>query len=281
MVLGISSSCTDHRSIFANFVYADLTTSKIDIANPQSWVITHFLFEYSHWAILILVVAPLLTISAYLAHHKRSVEVQNYGMDEYILKRVDRLNSNDFIFPYIKQIYLQRDADAKARELLHTIATDYNLSTQHTFGICIIGRPTQGKTRLVWEVMQAELSSWTFVMWPHDQQTPFKFANQRGKRIVLWLDDIHKFANPAKAAALCDVPRLFTNMDIPLVVVATCRDGEEEIQARKHLGNLFERLTEIRLTDISEQEASKLLDQTKAASSNTTAERYRDTNCTV
>jgi hypothetical protein len=86
----------------ANFVYADLTTSKIDVANPQSWVITHFLFEYSHWVISILVIAPLLTICAYLAHYKRSVEVRNNVMNEYILKRVDRLNPNDFIFPYIK-----------------------------------------------------------------------------------------------------------------------------------------------------------------------------------
>ena len=116
-------------------------------------------------------------------------------------------------------------------------------------------------------------------MWPHDPQTPFKFANQRGKRIVLWLDDLHKFANPAKAAALCDLPRLFANVDTQVIIV-TCRDGEEEIQARKILeASLNALLSYVYQTSVNRKLANFLI--RRGSKRNTTAEKYRGTNYAV
>ena len=155
------------------------------------------------------------------------------------------------------------EADIAAREILYEAAADDTSSSQKPLGICILGRPTQGKTRLAWEAMQAELPTWTFIMWPYEPQTPFDFTGLRGKRVVLWLDDIHKFANTSKASTLNDLPRQFANAGIHLVIVATCRDGDDKVQAHKYLGDLLEHLTEVHLTDLSEQEATNLLSQMK------------------
>ena len=246
--------------VLGNFVYSDITTSKMDFTNPSTWTITHFLWENAAWVILFFVLVVLLTLFSLWAHFQHMRETGKGEMNEYILKRVHHLSPNDYIFQYVKQIYVSREADATAREILHKVTTD-DASSQKPLGICIVGRPTQGKTRLAWEVMQAELASWTFVMWPHDPQVPFDFTSQRGKNVVLWLDDIHKFANANKAPALNDLPRQFANAGINLVVVATCRDGSDEVQAHKYLGDLLEHLTELHLMDISEQEATELLSQ--------------------
>src|SRR5450631_2925021 len=250
-------------NVLGSFVFSDVTTSKMDFTDPRTWTTTHFLQANASWVLPFFVLATLLTIFSLWAHHKHMREVRQEEMNEYILKRVDHLNPSDYIFRYVRQIYVSREPDAVAREILHKAATDDTSSLQKPLGICILGRPIQGKTRLAWDAMQAELSAWTFIMWPHDSQNPFDFTGQRGKRVVLWLDDIHKFANASKAPTLNDLPRQFANAGIHFVIVATCRDGDHEVQARKYLGDLLEHLTELRLTDITEQEAADLLSQLK------------------
>jgi len=86
-------------------------------------------------------------------------------------------------------------------------------------------------------------------MWPYEPQAPFDFTGLRGKRVILWLDDIHKYANASKASTFNDLPRQFANAGIHLVIVATCRDGDDKVQAHKYLGDLLEQLTEVHLRD--------------------------------
>ena len=248
--------------VLGNFVYSDVTTSKMDFTDPRTWTITHFFQANAFWMLLVFISAALLTLVSLWAHRRHTWEVREGEMNEYILKRVDHLNPNDFIFRYVRQIYVSRGEDITAREILREAAAD-NSSSQRPLGICILGRPTQGKTRLAWEAMQAELSTWTFIMWPYEQKFPFDFTDLRGKRFVLWLDDIHKFANAIKASALNDIRRQFANAGIPFVIVATSRDGDDKVQAHKYLGDFLERLTEIHLTDLSEQETTDLLSQMK------------------
>src|SRR5579872_5942634 len=49
-------------------------------------------------------------------------------------------------------------------------------------------------------------------------------------------------------------------MGVRVVVVATCRDGEDELLTRAHLSRLLEQVTSIRLGDISQEEAHSLAD---------------------
>jgi hypothetical protein len=249
--------------VLGNFLYSDVTTSKMDFKDPRTWTITHFFQANAFWLLLVFVLAALLTIFSLWAHRKHMREVREGEMNEYILKPVNQLNPNNYIFHYVRQIYVSRGEDIAAREILREAAADDTSSSQRPLGICIFGRTTQGKTRLAWEVMQAELPTWTFIMWPYEPQTPFDFTDLRGKRVVLWLDDIHKYANASKAFTINDLPRQFTNAGIHLVIVATCRDGDDKVQAHKYLGDLLEHLTEVHLTDLSEREATDLLSQMK------------------
>jgi tetratricopeptide (TPR) repeat protein len=208
------------------------------------------------------VLAPLafLTLFSYLAHQSQQRAARDNQMGEYALKRVDQLDPTNYkLFRYVKQVYLPREADTIAQQLLHDLAAR-RLPTpaQRSLGICVFGRPTQGKTRLAWEAIQAELPTWTLVTWPHEREHPFDFMAQRGQHIVLWLDDLHEFANLNEATALNDLPRRFAEAQAHLIIVATCRDGDNKIQAQKHLRSLLERLTELSLTDISMEQAIHL-----------------------
>ena len=106
--------------------------------------------------------------------------------------------------------------------------------------------------------MQATLENWTLVRWLHAAQFPFDFVAQRGKQIILWLDDLHEYANPNESAIINDLPRHFIEEEASLIVIATCRDGEDQLQATKYLGNLLEQLIPVYLEDISVNEALNL-----------------------
>ena len=235
------------------------------LADPRTWVVIRPLLAHPFWTVVAFIASIVVTVLAKLAERSQH-RAAHHTMDEYVMKRVDRLDPHLYIPYYVEQGYLGRrdvrfgsDADATAREVLHNaIEHADNLSMQRQLGICIFGRPAEGKTRLAWEAMRAAMANWTFVMWPHDKQHPLNFAALHKMNVVLWLDDIHKFANPNEASSLNDLPRRFAEADVSLVVVATCRDGDDEKQARKYLSNLLERLTEIRPADISLEEAARL-----------------------
>jgi tetratricopeptide (TPR) repeat protein len=195
---------------------------------------------------------------------KQPVEPYHLYTTEYVLKPVKDLDPNDYIFPYIKDVYLRRqdarsavNIDAIAQEELHKIAFQTVTPPRRPLGICIFGRPTQGKTRLAWETICSMLPTWTLVKWTHEQQHTFDFAAQHGQNLILWLDDLHEFASPNEANELEDLPRQFHEAGVSLIIVATCRDGDSETQTKLYLEKLLERLVEIRLTDISPKEADQ------------------------
>lgn len=196
---------------------------------------------------------------------KQPVEPYYSYPTEYVLKPVKDLDPTDYIFPYIKDVYLHRldgrsaeNIDIIVQDELHKIAFQTATPLRRSLGICIFGRPTEGKTRLAWETIYNVLPTWTLVKWPYEQQNTFDFAVQHGRKLILWLDDLHEFASPIAASALEDVPRRFHEAGASLIIVATCRDGDSETQTRLYLEKLLERLVEIRLTDISPQEADQL-----------------------
>ena len=89
-----------------------------------------------------------------------------------------------------------------------------------------------GKTPVAWEAMRAELSGWTLVKWSHNAP-PFAFPAQRGRRVVLAIDDAQEYANANEAATLNSLPEAFRAVDARLVIVLTCRDGDDWENARQ------------------------------------------------
>src|SRR5262249_54893507 len=107
----------------------------------------------------------------------------------YGLRNVHRLSpSRDVqLAKFVPQVYLfrrDRMGSMQPDDLVRMVLRRVGDGTSHQLGACIIGRPTQGKTRMAWEAMQAELPDWLFVRWPKSDAnaTPLDLGYLRGKR---------------------------------------------------------------------------------------------------
>lgn len=211
------------------------------------------------WALALISVC---TFAAYRA----DLVIRARALAPHVIKPVRKVNPSAYIPRYVDGVYLYRDdavtgrsADDAARAALYTAAAHrHGKSHRWTLGICVYGRPTQGKSRLAWEAMRAALPGWTFVQWRH-RVVPLDLTALRGRSVALWLDDLHEYANSNEAVILNDMPARLEAAGARVVVVATCRDGEEEIRACKYLESLIERLTPIRITNISDDDADQLV----------------------
>jgi tetratricopeptide (TPR) repeat protein len=190
----------------------------------------------------------LLTPGAYLARQARRPG------SPYILRRVESLagSADQFLPRYLKPFYIYRVADAEAREALREAAS--RTSDEEPFGICVLGPAMMGKTRLAWEAMQAELYDWTLLRWPYEGWLPVDLAALQGEQVVLWLDDLGKYAHLNLAPTLNDLPRRLREVGAQFVVVTTCRDGEEVQRAAAHLSPLLGHLVPIRPAEVGENE---------------------------
>lgn len=216
-------------------------------------------------AMIGVVLAVTLTWYAATARWVLSMRRRRLYAAEYVLRRVSRVSGADYVPCYMRQVYLARkdaktggDLDRAARHAMRAASRHPVSTSLAPLGVCVIGAAMQGKTRLAWEALQATLPGWTLMRWPHEPRRTFDFARVRGKRFVLWLDNAHEFASPTTGAALADAPRRLAEAGARVVVVATCRDGRDERRMRRHLGGLLERLTVVRLGNISEGEADQL-----------------------
>jgi hypothetical protein len=212
----------------------DLPVVRLALAQP--WIVA-----------AVLGALALLTPCAYLAHR-----VQRPAAP-YLPRRVAALakSAAQFIPHYLEPFYLYRVADTEAREALRAAAS---ASGDEPFGVCILGPGMIGKTRLAWEAMQAELAEWVLVRLSHEGFLPVDLAALRGERVVLWLDDLAKYAHLGLAPALNDLPRRLRELGVPFVVIATCRDGAEIQRVAAHLRPLLEHLLPIRPAEIGENE---------------------------
>ena len=216
-------------------------------------------------AMIGVVLALTLTWYSGTARWVLSVRRRRLYATEYVLRRVSRVSGADYVPCYLPQVYLARkgartgdDLDRAARNAIRVASRRPVSSCLAPLGVCVVGAAMQGKTRLAWDALQATVPGWTLMRWPHEPKRTFDFAGVRGKRFVLWLDNAHEFASPTMGSALVDVPRRLAEAGARVVVVATCRDGRDERRMRRHLGSLLERLTVVRLDNISEGEADQL-----------------------
>ena len=207
----------------------------------------------------------LLSWYAALAHAALRIRRRRHLAAVYGLTRIRRERGDRFVPRYAPGIYLPRhdamtgdDADFQACDAMRTAARRSPRSPLAPLGVCVYGRAGQGKTRLAWEVIRSLFPRWTLLRWPHDPARELDLRALRGERVVLWLDNLHEFATPGIAATLNDLPRRFAALGIPLVVVATCRDGRDQARARAHLASLLDRLAAVRPADLTPSEADQL-----------------------
>lgn len=191
---------------------------------------------------------------------------QRERLAPYVLRRAHSLDVRDYVPGYVPGVYIPRRdadgggaADTLAWTALRAAARRKSLlKADSPLGICVFGRPGDGKTRLAWEALQAELPRWTVMRWPHRPLPALDPRILRRRRVVLWLDDAHEFATPNDAVLLNDLPRRCARAGVRLVIIATCRDGADETRACRQLGSVMERLTAIRPSRLSVDEADML-----------------------
>jgi len=243
--------------IIGNAAYEYLTKGHFEFANINSLPIVQLIKTYSIFTVFLIIALIIIIVGSFLAHMYRQSFRSVHSQKEYNLKQVNQLNPRDFkLFRYIQKAYISRNADTFVLNILKAMCTQNYQN--NALGICIFGKPGQGKTRLAWEAMQAELANWILVRWPHKAQAPFDFSAQRGKQIIVWLDDLHEYANPNESLTINDLPRHFMEEGASIIVIATCRDGEDQLQATKYLGILLEQLIPVNLEGISINEALNL-----------------------
>lgn len=243
--------------IIGNAAYEYLTKGHLEFDNIMSLPIIQLAGAHPIFTVCLILILSILIVASFLAHKYRQRIPSSSSQNEFGLQHVSQLNPSNYkLFRYIQHAYILRDADTTVRNILKSISVQSHQNKTH--GICIFGKPAQGKTRLAWEAMQAELANWTLVRWPHTAQVPFDFVGQQGKQLILWLDDLHEYANPTESVNINDLLRRFIEEGASLIVIATCRDGEDQLQAIKYLGNLLEQLIPVTLEDISLTEALNL-----------------------
>lgn len=212
-----------------------------------------------------LIVSSLVTFCGLLATQLERT-TQRELLAPYLLQRAGSLDVHDFVPGYVPGVYMPRrelnngaDSDALAVSAIRAaVRRRVPLKADSQLGLCVYGPPGAGKTRLAWEVLRAELPTWTVLRWPHRPLPALDPRALRRRRVVLWLDDAHEFATPTDAVLLNDLPRRCAQAGVRLVIIATCRDGADEARACRQLGSVMERLTPVRPAKLTSGEADML-----------------------
>ncbi len=203
-------------------------------------------------AVLLFIALPSLARWVYRREYPGT---HNEALAPYVARRVSQLRASDYVPKYAYEIAHRHPTTRLVRAALRT-AKRSSLSRARVsyiaplpIGVCIFGRPPHDKTGLAWAAMRKVLPGWSLVEWPHRFEHPETIEKLCGSRVVLWLDDLHEYANHVEAAQLDMLIDRFANNGVQVVVVATCRWHEEEREARARLGYLFDHLLPIRLTE--------------------------------
>jgi hypothetical protein len=186
--------------------------------------------------------------------------------------------------------YLERTADDLARNLLRAAAartqasegisrylgsdrtsrsqTSGETTGRGTSGLFVVGKHNIGKSRLVYEALHTlrELQDWTFVQWPSAPAHPFQVTQMKGKRVVILIDRLEDYAeSPDKRITtwLSRLPIDFEREKIPLIVIATARDGNNRKITAK-LGSLIGALQLVEVGPITREQAEQLTAELRA-----------------
>ncbi|HEY7833976.1 MAG TPA: hypothetical protein VIG30_10435, partial [Ktedonobacterales bacterium] len=110
----------------------------------------------------VLVLLALIARRAHFAH--LGAQQRRTAGAALNLKRVDQLDPDVYVPRYVRAVYqARRDADSGAADddlARATLRAAAEGAAGAPWGICVFGRPTQGKTRLAWEAMRATLPDW-------------------------------------------------------------------------------------------------------------------------
>jgi tetratricopeptide (TPR) repeat protein len=230
---------------FAVGPFADVTGIKPDVSR----------------ALLVVGGIGLLLVTGWVSnrYNKQYPGKFNYRLEEYVARRVSRLNRRDFVpsfendTPAVNQ---QRAAlthqvrSALKIELLRLKRTQLVTPTP-LFGVIVVGPRGSHKTEALWTAMSKELKGWTFIRWPHHMDHAANLTTRMGQRIALWLYDLQDFANQGEATALLEFVSQLRAQGREVMVLGSVLSQDDLALARQYLKPLTDEPRKVSTRDVA------------------------------
>ncbi len=170
-----------------------------------------------------------------------------------VYKPSDKILPDDFRIQKYKHAYLSRNSD---KILGNSLAKDKN--------ILIIGKPKIGKTRTAYEAISKIKNFVVIKPKPIDYDLKeIKFPPFINKHVILFLDDLQRFADKNVEGTI----DIFKRESEQLIIIATCRTGEELDFVKENILSLHREFDVLELEEINYGEAVKLIDEIKKENS--------------
>ncbi len=178
-------------------------------------------------------------------------------LEEYVARRVSRLTKDEFIPQYET---LDSSTNKKIRELNRRVSRalrvemlrlgqSERISTAPICGVLVVGAKHTNKTGALWDAMEHDLNGWTFVHWPHHMDYPANLPQHLGRRIVLWIDNLHDFARSGEAAAVVQFIQQLRDNGQRFLVLASCQDEEYLQEVKRFFSPLIDDLQQVPATE--------------------------------
>ncbi|MGH2487113.1 MAG: hypothetical protein ACRDHE_13980, partial [Ktedonobacterales bacterium] len=226
----------------------------------------------------------LVTLAGWIAH------LRTYAFQQQELLptvRVKDLRLRDYkLGADPKAAYFEREVFATARERLRQIARSSKKDTKGghlpdtaPVGLILYGQMLIGKTRLALEALRHEAPEYELLVWRHRAVPPWTLGRLRGKRVALLLDDLQEFANPSEAAGVLAAVAKLRGVCKRLLVVATCRPGDDRDGVERQFGGMLQWLTSLDLEVIARDgsEYTAFVDHMRAEHVEVHTERFDGT----
>ncbi len=164
-------------------------------------------------------------------------------------KPIKKLKPEDFKIQGYKKAFIPRKNDTKIDNLL-----------KNGKYILIIGKPKIGKTRASYEAIK-KLENYSVIK-PRPEEieiAKIKIPPLSNKNFILFLDDLQRFVDKN----IEDIINNLKKISKKLIVVITCRTGEELNLIREEILSLQRDFTSIELEEISKDDCNRLVEDIK------------------
>ena len=160
-------------------------------------------------------------------------------------KNTSDLTPSDFEIPkYFKYYFSEREENKKIREVL-----------SQGKNVLIVGRPLAGKTRAAYEAVRLMKDFKVAKFWEKIIDADKIPKSEKKEKIVLVFDDLNKFAGNVN---LYEVIKKFNETSERVVVVATCRSGNELKKAEESFEDVLRDFEHVKIGDIEQAEANAI-----------------------
>ncbi len=203
---------------------------------------SNLLIQFFPYLLFIFIVITVIVIyDRILELKKRFGDIWEY------YQKVSKITPDVFKIQKFHKAYIFRESDNTFKSLLE--------NGKHAI---IIGKPKLGKTRLTYEKIK-EMEKF-FLIKPKKEKIEtekIKIPYFRKKNIILYLDDLNEFVGHN----IDDLIQKVKKKSKKIIIVATCRTGDELDLVKNKMPDLYRTFTSVKLEEIDEEKGKKLANE--------------------